>query len=249
MWSEPVVAVVNSRSDRARRSRAASKGTAMLASSTTPTSSSPVSTSTSVTTRRTVQLGSQRRTSSKWSGGPRYRTSIGKALLDLQLRGGQHVGDSCAGATVAVDGSRSGSDRGRTARGRLPRSPRGRTAPSTTFSPRSRPSWRLPMFDRRDAEERALADGDAGVADDDARPAKSLRKSSGGMLRKKCICAGSSVSRKMRMPFDVPSEPASTFGQNQSVGTSSRWSACSVSITCVREASYSVVTGCWRTSA
>ena len=51
MWSEPVVAVVNSRSDRARRSRAASKGTAMLASSTTPTSSSPVSTSTSVTAR------------------------------------------------------------------------------------------------------------------------------------------------------------------------------------------------------
>ena len=46
------------------------------------------------------------------------------------------------------------------------------------------------------------------------------------------------------MPFDVPSEPASTFGQNQSVGRPKSFTACSVSSTCRRASSYSVVTGC-----
>ncbi len=45
-----------------------------------------------------------------------------------------------------------------------------------------------------------------------------------------------------------PSEPASTFGQNQSVGTPSSDTAWSVSSTCPSDSSYSVVTGCWRTT-
>ena len=50
------------------------------------------------------------------------------------------------------------------------------------------------------------------------------------------------------MPFEVPSEPASTFGQNQSAGSPTSRTACSVSVTCCSDASYSVVTGCCMTT-
>ena len=44
-------------------------------------------------------------------------------------------------------------------------------------------------------------------------------KSSGGMFLKKWMLGSEWDSRKARMPFEVPSDPASTLGQNQSVGT------------------------------
>ena len=50
------------------------------------------------------------------------------------------------------------------------------------------------------------------------------------------------------MPFDVPSDPASTFGQNQSTGRPRSFTAYSVSSTCCRASSYSVVTGCCMTT-
>src|ERR1044071_4341122 len=75
-------------------------------------------------------------------------------------------------------------------------------------------------------------------------PSTTRRKSVGDMFLKNRMLSGFSVSRKDRMALDVPSEPASTFGQNQSVGSPRVRTACSVSVACWRDAEYSVVTGC-----
>jgi hypothetical protein len=55
------------------------------------------------------------------------------------------------------------------------------------------------------------------------------RKSSGNMFRNRWKFFGFSFSRNTRMPFDVPSDPASTFGQNQSTGNPKSLTAYSVS--------------------
>ena len=83
-----------------------------------------------------------------------------------------------------------------------------------TFAPRSRPSWRDPMFTagtpRYEHSRMATLELPAiAVAWTSSR-----RKSSGYMFRNRWKFSGFSRSRNMRMPFEVPSEPASGLGQN-----------------------------------
>ena len=79
-------------------------------------------------------------------------------------------------------------------------------------------------------------------------PVMRRRKSSGARFLKKYTCGMSRVSRKCRIPFEMRSEPASTFGQNQKVGRSSAFTASSVSVTWPSASRYSVVTGCCMTT-
>jgi len=70
--------------------------------------------------------------------------------------------------------------------------------------------------DRGHAEIRALANRDARIADNRRRSAQEAEEVLGEHVPEHVKVFGCSFSRKTRMPFDVPSEPASAFGQNQS---------------------------------
>src|SRR5437773_9928963 len=70
----------------------------------------------------------------------------------------------------------------------------------------------------------------------------SRRKSRGAMFLKNWKFLGFSCSRNERTPPEVPSDPASTLGQNHRVGMPISRTAYSVSNTCSRDSSYSVVT-------
>ena len=70
----------------------------------------------------------------------------------------------------------------------------------------------------------------------------------GCMFLKKWMFLGLCSSRKLRMALEVPSEPASTLGQNHSAGRSISVTAWRVSIVCSRASSYSVVTECCMTT-
>src|SRR5437016_12430916 len=63
----------------------------------------------------------------------------------------------------------------------------------------------------------------------------SRRKSRETMFLKNWKFFGFSCSRNVRSPPEVPSDPASTFGQNHSVGIPMSRTAWSVSKTCSRD--------------
>ena len=130
------------------------------------------------------------------------------------------VGDARAGACRRRRGDRSGV-RPRRWCSRMASAIASRSwSTSITLRPRSRPCWRDADVHRRHAEERALADGDARVADDRRGVDQQAQEVLGVHVAEEVDVLGLLAARgTTRMPFEVPSEPASTFGQNQSTGS------------------------------
>ena len=103
--------------------------------------------------------------------------------------------------------------------------------------------------DRRHAQIGAFADADAGIADDAPAVDQQAQKSSGAMFLKKWMLAGCVLFAKDADAFEVPSEPASTFGQNHKTGQAElRERHAGSRPIAAAPRSYSVVTGCCMTT-
>ena len=147
------------------------------------------------------------------------RSSVGQPLLDRQSARRQAVGDARAGAGRRRRGDRPAAGRGACARGSRRRSRRGRDRRRSRSRRARVPAGAMPMFTAGTPRNEHSRIATLELPTIAVEWTSSRRKSSGNMLRNRWKLSGCSRSRKTRMPFDVPSEPASTFGQNHSTGS------------------------------